>query len=353
MSRENRAALWARLAESGLVRGEVASASEARSPWYVRLMLGISGWIGALFLFGFVGMAFSFILENTFTSVVVGALLCAGAAYSFRRLAGNDFAVQFSLAGSIAGQILILTGLQRWFGWTILPIALTMAAVQAILFAVLPNVVHRIWTATTAAFAVAWSLGELGLFMIAPGFLAAAFACVWLSEFDVALKGGVLRAAGHGLAIAAALVTVLPAELWPRSQQLGGASFWFGTTLSAAVILWVAVRLLGREGVALSSGRGRIALAGAAILALVSLQAPGVGPGATILLIGFANGHRVLGGLGILTLLAYLVRYYYAMDVTLIVKSAFLAGAGVAMLVARIMLLRAWPAVTPSELHRA
>lgn len=338
------AALWTKLAESGLVSGDPPPSSETGSPWFVRLMLGVSGWIGALFLLGFVGMGFAFVVESAGASLFTGALLCAGAAFLFRKLPRNDFAAQFGFAVSLAGQILILIGLYRSFGSKLMPGVWIMAAVQALLFAAMPNVLHRVWAAGTGAFAVAWGFGELGLHAVAPGLVAAAFAWVWLREFEEPIRGGVLRAAGHGLALAVALVVVLPGEMWPRVAQAGVFAFWFGSGLSAAVVLVVAMRLLQREGVALSSGPGRIAMVCAALVAVVSLRAPGIGPGVVIVLLGFGNAHQVLTGFGVLTLLAYLVRYYHAMDVTLIVKAGFLAGTGAALLLARIALLRAWPA---------
>ena len=66
--------LWAMLVAQGLASGEVPPRSEQRSPWYVRVMLGIAGWIGALFLFGFVGVIFALVMEHAFAAVAVGAL---------------------------------------------------------------------------------------------------------------------------------------------------------------------------------------------------------------------------------------------------------------------------------------
>ena len=53
---------------------EVAGAAgEARAPWYVRVMLGIAGWIGAMFLLGFVGAGFAFVMRSSGAMFVVGA----------------------------------------------------------------------------------------------------------------------------------------------------------------------------------------------------------------------------------------------------------------------------------------
>src|SRR5699024_1770628 len=101
----------------GLVIGERPEPEPAGSPWFVRLMLGIAGWIGALFLLGFVGATLNFILDDGPSAMVAG-VACCGAAYAmFRGLDGNDAAEQFALALSLAGQGLIIAGLGETFGW--------------------------------------------------------------------------------------------------------------------------------------------------------------------------------------------------------------------------------------------
>jgi uncharacterized membrane protein len=107
--------------------------------------------------------------------------------------------------------------------------------------------------------------------------------------------------------------------------------------------LWAVVLLLRREGVGLDSRTGRIALASAAILGLVTIKAPGVGPAVAILVVGYANGNRVLAGLGILALLGYLSQYYYALHATLLEKSIILLCTGTALLLTRLALHRWWP----------
>ena len=83
--------LWKRLREAQLVTGELPDAGEARVPWFVRLMLGIAGWIGALFLLGFVGAAFAFIFNNAWAALVLGAGACAASIAIFRAAPKNDF----------------------------------------------------------------------------------------------------------------------------------------------------------------------------------------------------------------------------------------------------------------------
>jgi len=283
--------------------------------------------------------------------VLVGALACVAATAIFRAAPRNDLVAQFGLAISLAGQALLAFGLQEWFGRSTTAVALVIALQQAALFVLVPNFIHRAWCAWSGASAATYAVMDAGLYAFAPAAVTAGFLWVWLSEFKLAKRGALVRAGGYGLALAASQTAVMHGGLWtawlwsrgagvPLGGELGA---WLGTIASGAVPLWAVVKLLGREGVALGSGPGRVALASAAIIALVSLKAPGVGPAAAILVVGYANGNRVLAGLGIFALLGYLSHYYYSLHATLLEKSVLLVCAGVALLTARLALHRWWP----------
>src|SRR5688572_29235181 len=64
--------IWARLRQAGLVQGELPEQEGARSPWFVRAMLGIAGWFGALFLLLFVGFGLSFIIKDSGAALITG-----------------------------------------------------------------------------------------------------------------------------------------------------------------------------------------------------------------------------------------------------------------------------------------
>jgi len=349
-----RETLWGRLRDAGLVEGEVPGIAASRSPWYVRVMLGIAGWIGALFLLGFVGVGFAFVMKSAAAAFVVGAGVCAGATLLFRAAARSDFMSQFGFAVSLAGQALLLYALVQWFGHSFTAAALAIALQQALLFVLVPNFIHRVWTAWTGAYAAVYALGHAGLQAFAPAAVTLGFLWPWLAEFEYPRRGELLRAAGYGLALAAVQTAVMHGSLWALwlaeaggRQVLGGRGLTgLGNLASGLVLVWAVLRLLRREGVGLDAAHGRIALAGAVLLALVSLAAPGVGPATAILVVGYANGNRVLAGLGIVALLGYLSHYYYALHATLLDKSALLAGTGLVLLVARFALRRWWPAAT-------
>lgn len=345
MSAAAREALWLRLRGAGLVQGDLPVQAEAGSPWYVRVMLGFAGWIGAVFLCFFVGAAFTFVMRSGVAAILVGASACAAAAVIFRASRG-DFAGQFGLAVSLAGQAILVYGIAELLGRPSLQItALVVAVQQAVLFVLVPNFVHRVFTSWSALAALQLALADSGFSAFAPALATALFVAIWLVEFDRVERVELLRPGGYGIALGAVQASVMHGALWYglllRHPQLGTQSIaWAGAAASAAVLLWAVVALLRREGVALLSGAGKLAIAATAILAAASLKAPGLAPALAILVVGYANGNRVLAGLGIAALLAYLSHYYYSLEMSLLEKSAVLAVTGIVLLAARLALQR-------------
>lgn len=348
-----RQALWTRLRESALVEGDAPPPDPHEAPWFVRAMLGIAGWLGALFLLGFVGAIFSSVWENSTVAILAGSALCAAMVALFRLFPRGGFIAQFGLAVSLAGQILILVGLadidsleRSSISW----IALWMALVQSILFFLIPNFVHRVWTAWTGTFALAVALDGFGLDPFSPALAALALAWLWLEELDHPLQGSMLRAAGYGLTLTTLITAFAQGHfglggllLDDKSPFGGWLAVRIGGLLTGMVLVWTVARLLRREGVAWDSGAGRVGLGSAAVVAIASLEAPGIAPPIVVLILGFANGNRPLTGLGIVSLLAYLSYYYYSLEATLLQKSALLIALGVALLLARLALHRWWP----------
>lgn len=358
MSTLTRQALWARLQQAQLVDGAMPEAGDASSPWFIRVMLGFAGWLGALFLLGFVGAAFAFVFRSAASAVVVGAGACAASVVIFRAAPKNDFVAQFGLAVSFAGQLLLLYGMSqmfrdfgpRQFAWCFL-------LQEAALFILVPNFLHRVICALGGALAAIWLITDAGLYAFAPAAITAAFLAAWLSEFELERHGPMLRAGGYGLALAAMIAAVLHGELWlgwlvrhGHGAPIGGNPVeWLGRGASALVLLVAVVMLLKREGLEPGSPQGRVGIAAALILGAVSFKAPGVGPAAAILVVGYANGNRVLAGLGIAALIGYLSHYYYALHSTLLYKSGLLAITGAALLLARFGMQRVWPEETEAS----
>jgi hypothetical protein len=252
---------------------------------------------------------------------------------------------------SLAGQALVAFGLWGLLDERFGAVAVLMAVFLAALFALVPGYLHRVWSAWTSAVWAWLALLDAGLGPLVPGLYAGAFAWVWLSEPELVRYGDRAQAAGWGLALAVAQLPIAGWLVWDlihlmqdsRVTVFGAGVSGAGLALSAAVLLGVVARLLTREDSSLTSGPAVVALAGAAVLALTTLKAPGLAPAVVVLLVGFAVGSRELTGLGVLALLAYLSRYYYALHATLLEKSLLLMAAGAALLLAYFALRWLWP----------
>jgi len=105
------------------------------------------------------------------------------------------------------------------------------------------------------------------------------------------------------------------------------------------VLLSAVWMLLRRAGWSLPESKSILSLAVAGAIGAASFKAPGVAGGLMIVLVGFANGNRLLAGLGIAALLYYVSSYYYLLDATLLAKAGVLAASGVVLLGARWLLL--------------
>jgi hypothetical protein len=346
MSPSSMQALWARLASAGLTTGDMPAAEEAHTPWYVRVMLGIAGLIAAGFLFGFVGMAFAFVLESKTASFAVGLMVITVAYALFRAAPRNDFTSIFALAASFAGQGLVIFGVFGFFerqGAGGLPWA-AIAAIEAVLALAMPNFIHRAVSAYAAGLCFAYACAASGANVVAAGVVAAAVAFAWLNEARLGKRHAMVTPIAYGLTLSFVQIEGVA----PFSHSIGMmfgprpapvAWPWIGEALVAAALLVTVAVLLKRTGRGLQQSRAILALVAAAAIGAASFTAPGIAGGLMIALLGFANGNRVLLGLGIAALLLYVSSYYYLLAATLLVKSGVLAATGVVLLAVRWVVL--------------
>ncbi|MES2102424.1 MAG: DUF4401 domain-containing protein [Pseudomonadota bacterium] len=365
MSIVTRAELWQRLQAQALVDGELPPQRNTQSPWYVRVMLGVAGWIGAMFLLGFVGAVFAAVTHSAAAALVVGIGCCTGAFLVFRAARDNDFGAQFGLAASLAGQALIAYGIFSAFRQESSAVFFLICLVEIALAVLMPNFIHRVLSSWAAMIAFFLGLTMLHLHGIAPGIAGAGVACIWLNEARWIARDAMWRPTGYGLTLALLQVDAMPLLHglgWSPSSADNGWLYLHasqvGTALVALVLLATVTRLLSRQGYAAGSGIGIASFAATAALVAVSFFAPGLATALLVLLLGFAAGNRVLMGLGLLALGGFLAHYYYQLQQTLLVKSMVLAVSGALLLCARAV-LKQWlgpitgiePALREGDIH--
>jgi hypothetical protein len=319
-------------------------------------MLGVAGWIGALFLLGFAGAVLAFLFRDAVAGIA-GGLACCVAAYALlRAYPRNDFPVQFALALSLAGQVLFVIGVMEG-AWerdaSRVARLLVVALFEAGLALAMPLFIHRVWSAWAAVTALAMAMGELSMGVVVPALVSAGAATVWLREFAWGRHTSLLRSVGYGLSLA--LLQFQGLAAWGLGSDLANLSgrrtassdIVLSAALVGVVLVFVAWRLLVREQVRVPSRLAFAAIAAAVLLALIGVRMPGLAAAAMLAVLGFANGNRVLLGLGLLGLVTFVSSYYYRLDVTLLAKSGYLAAAGVALLVVRQALVRLFGNLEP------
>ena len=339
--------LWQDLLQAGVVTGSPPLDTSTQSPWYVRVMLGVAGWIAAIFILGFIAVGLEFIIKDTSISIAAGSIFIAGAYTVFKKV-HNDFAEQFALALSLAGQALILFGVMDFFKWNASTPWFIAAVLQAVIAILMPNSIQRMLAGYLCCITLHAAFAILGAPSIIPTVTGVAAALLWLNEFywyrshHFSSIGLITRPIAYGITIALLQLKgqILFANNIFLSLHSHGQNYSFVppwvTELTSGMLLVVVVGILMyRNGQSLYSRRMNIVLLLTGAIAAVSLEAPGIATGLVIILIGFANCNRILFGLGISALLFYISAYYYNLQVTLLTKSGILAATGIVLLLAR------------------
>ena len=342
--------MWTTLLQAGLVHGPAPETVELESPWYVKVLLGFSGWLAALFLLGFIGAGFSFIIQSSTASFITGGVMIGGA-FAILRTQKSEFVEHLALAASLAGQALVVFAIFDFTKQNVKMAWVLVALLQVPLAVIMPNFVHRVFSSFIAALAFSMALSSMGIPYVFSGVVMFLAAWFWLNEFRFPQHMRKMRAIGYGLVLA--LILLKGTELsgqgitgWRSPLTLPEVWMqpWMGEVLAGVVTLYVVWQLLQRYGQGLSGQLAITALLGTLLIGAVSLEARGITVGMVIVLLGFIGGNRVLQGLGVLSLLFYVSSYYYLLDATLFAKAQTLLILGLVLLAVRWLLLRVFPA---------
>jgi uncharacterized membrane protein len=342
--------LWQSLAQAAIVSGEIPAPGKTQrsvnQAWYIRVMLGFSGWLGALFLMGFIGIAFTMLRENMIMGICIGLTLCTVAYVIFRAGSDNDFVLQLALALSMAGQGFVVFSLFQKSSQNHALIFAAILLFEILLVVVMPNFIHRFLSAVSAVYAAYFLFQELKLFGLTSGIVAILLTTLWWSPRCLR-QPEVWRPIGFALALT--LLTTEGSRLFPLVMLQNADAWWFkhgwylaGTLVNLA-LLSTTLLVLRREGVRWSSLPALLALSGTLILCGFGYVAPGLSPALLLILIAYSVGEKLLLGLGLFSLLSFLSHYYYQLQVSLLYKSIVLASLALLLLVVRCYLNHRFP----------
>jgi uncharacterized membrane protein len=314
-----------------------AESGEHKSPWFVRALVALSAWLASLMFLLFVYG--SNVVSNSSSSIVLGALLVAGAVILRRVSKRVLFLEQLALASSLAGQAMMTFGIGEKMHFA--TAALSVICMSVALIAFYPDKTHRFLStviAVVAAYAYVYDLHTPYGLQLLTAALAMGAGHVW--HYESTLLAGarepLLRPVAYGL-IVGMFFLLIPSGLPPDLRvHLRDTQNWIPATLAlAALLMLLEYRLLSFHG---SLGRIRITvlvLIGTIALTVASLKAPGIIGALYVLAIGFHRGNRIIMGIAFTFLTLFLAAYYYNMEITLLTKSYTLLAAGAVLLMLR------------------
>ena len=306
-----------------------------RPHWSSRFLLGLVGWIAALFLLMFLFMTFEQLTREPSLALLLGALLLAGA-YAINRGQHGDLWDQFVLALTLAADAFLLYGLTDqidiyqsllWFGLCLLSLGI------AVLF---DHWLVRLFHSMAAALLLTMGLACHGLQLLALPLVMVAITFCWLRTEADPTRHQIYHAITLGLSLSLLLLGRLHHPLWAVGGSLldelglSRLPLWLTPLLCAALLLAVMMKLA-------------LPLRYGLPLVLLSAIIPGMGAGALVLVLGFYAGSLGMMTLSLLMLTGYGALYYYDLSLTLMTKSWLLLGSGVLLLGTRLLLQRLNP----------
>lgn len=320
---------WQRLRAADLVEGETPLDDQPH--WSSRFLLGMVGWIAALFLLFFLFMAFDDFIREANHALVMGAVLMAAALGLNRQAKRNDLWDQFVLALALAADAWLLYGLIDRIDLHSAPLWLGLCLLSLGIAALFEHWLVRLFHSFAAALLLTLGLACLGLQLLALPLVMAAITACWLLAERQPTRHQLYESLTLGLALSLLVLGRLHHPLWESGGSvldelgLSRLPLWLNPVLCAALLLGVMVKL-------------KLPLLYGLPLVLISAVIPGMGAGALVLVLGFYAGSLGLMTLAGLLLLGFGSLYYYDLGLTLMTKSWLLLGSGALLLGARQLL---------------
>lgn len=337
--------LWRQLQQADLVTGEMPTLNPDDLPpaLFLRVLLGASGWLSAVFFCVFIAAFFVSFLSQADTMWGVGVVLCGLSIWISRMAKIPLFVEQFIFACSLAGQVFIVYGVWESSNSDQLAAA-ALLVLELTLFASLGIRSQRATAVFLACAALLWLLGQHAWLYALP-VLSAAAAWLWLNRLRFYKGAAYLQPATTGLTLA--LCATIFIALLANSTELTWLRLapsnwhiqvWVAAALSSVVCVLLAWQLIQRS---VQQPKLRtIALLISVGVGLINLKMLGLAPLCLLLCIAVALAHTRLIWLNLVCLVAYLLLYYYSLNNTLLYKSILLCTSGAVLFILYAVLNR-------------
>ena len=350
------ATLWQQLQQAGLVSGEQPILENNEQPaFFLRVLLGASGWLSALFFCGFISAFFIGFLSEANNIWGLGVVLCIASIAISRQAHIPLFLQQFVFACSITGQGFIVFGVFDSSDSSQLSAAVLLV-LEVLLFVAIGIRTQRATAIFIACVALLWLLGEQ-FWLYALPLLSAAAAWLWLHSWRFYKHRAYFQPATVGLTCALWL-SILAALLTNSTEFFGlditaenwHAQLWTAAALTSLVCLMIAWQMI-QNSVQHPQLR-YLALFISLSIGLLNLKMLGIAPLCLLLCIGVIQAHNRLIWFNLLALVVYLLLYYYSLNNTLLYKSILLCISGSVLLLLYAVLNRyVSPLITEPKAH--
>ena len=315
-----------------------------QAPWFVQALMALGSWIAALVIIMFGGFLLALTLDlDVDKGFGLGLAILGGMSFAggFAMLRGKDngmFADQFGTAIAAAGQGMVASGAGMYTESWVIAAALSVPISAA----------------------VAWMLDSRILQFLSSGWTY----ILILVAFGEMELGYPLEITALGVAAGVALTLFPPARdlsptavvllfVGPIVAILTDYHGYLGVPYSVFFTAWGARLIYGLVAVYLfyilwrhtedASAQRRVGLFALAAAVLCILLPPGGAAAVVILVLAFYLGSHMLAALGVLLEIYFISKFYYDLDMTLLVKSGILIGAGLVLLGLWAVMMRAGP----------
>lgn len=306
-------------------------------PLHLRILAGIGAWFTALlvliFVLLFVGLSEIFAFDTGL--VVIGLLSLGLAAIQQRKGTSGPYADQLSLALALAGSGALVFGIAWGYGAhePLLTAFWAQTVVALVGYPLIRDAVYRFLIPLSAVLlAACWLVfsrnhGELFHPLVAACTLLLGW--LWLHRHDNATLRPLAYAAA--LMVPACLLFLNFTQSW-RYIDYFNEPMWPSSLILSALLITLFYHFSAHRDVIKQPW---FLVAAVATLLLGLFTTPGVLAAASLLVLGHHYRDRILITLAHLFMVAFLVWYYYALNVDLAYKSWVIAGSGAVLLAAR------------------
>lgn len=282
-------------------------------PWPALVLATFGAVLAGAALVIAVAVLFSSLDLEPLEGCLLGGMAALGGGVVLSRIDGSVFVRQFALTGGVAGHALLSAALffamEAVVAETIgLAAAVSWVAALAS-WPLLRDGAYRFLSAGMAMTLTTWAVND-----------ATGFAVPVLAALTVPAALALLLAPPRRMDLRGVALALLLAPLPFLDIVAGHGLRALGAAPYAAGVLWLLAPVMRGHG-------GRFALGIAGVGALAALL-PGAAAALLVLALAWRLGSRALAGVGVAALAAFVVHFYYALEVTLLVKSGLLLAGG-------------------------